>query len=52
MTEVLERIVAKEAIYFRGVEIVYNKDRQSYLFACFMFSVLALMFLYNGLSNF
>lgn len=49
---VLEGLATKAPIYFRGVEIVYSKNKGTYIFTCFMFGALALMALYKGLSKF
>jgi hypothetical protein len=49
---VMEGLATKTPIYFRGVEIVYGKNKGIYIFTCFMFGALALMALYKGLSKF
>lgn len=50
--DVLKTMVTKEVIYIRGGEILYEKNKKTYIFSCFMYGVFALMFLYRGLSKF
>lgn len=50
--DVLKSMVTKEVIYIRGGEILYEKNKKTYIFSCFMYAVFALMFIYRGLSKF
>ena len=49
---VLNSMITKEVIYIRGGEILYEKNKKTYIFFMFMYGVFALMFLYRGLSKF